>query len=409
MASSSLTKQTLTIITGAAVMMALSMGMRQSLGLFLPPVTHDLALQAADFTFAVAVQNVAWGLSQAPIGVFADRYGIRKAMVFGTLVYLAGLAVMATAQGATALAISGGLIGIALSCTASSLCMTACARAVPEERRSAMLGVVAATSSVGTLVIAPSLQGLLSSHDWHVGMVFFLILAVAMIPAAFSAGGADLLPKTTRAHVPIREVLAGAARNRAFVVMALAYFVCGLQLVFLTTHLPNYLTFCGLDPMLSAQALATIGGVNILGSYLAGWLGGRYPKHILLGLLYVCRSMTLTAYFILPPTPTTTLVFAVMMGMLWLGVIPLVSGLVAEMFGTRYMATLLGIAFIMHQFGSFLGAWGGGLIYDALGSYDRAWQIGVAIGVTAGLVQILAGGPPRNRDRTGQLALGTAV
>lgn len=404
-----MTRQTLTIVTGAAVMMALSMGMRQSLGLFLPPVTQDLALQAADFTFAVAVQNVAWGLSQAPIGVVADRYGIRKAMVFGTLVYLAGLAVMAVAQGALALTISGGLIGIALSCTASSLCMTACARAVPEERRSAMLGVVAATSSVGTLVIAPSLQGLLSSYDWHVGMVFFLILAVAMIPAAFSAGGADLLPKTNRAHVPMREVLGGAARNRSFVVMAVAYFVCGLQLVFLTTHLPNYLTFCGLDPMLSAQALATIGGVNILGSYLAGWLGGRYPKHILLGLLYVCRSMTLTAYFMLPPTPTTTLVFAVMMGMLWLGVIPLVSGLVAELFGTRYMATLLGIAFIMHQFGSFLGAWGGGLIYDALGSYDRAWQIGVAIGLTAGLVQILAGGPPRDRDRAGRLALGNAV
>jgi predicted MFS family arabinose efflux permease len=157
--------------------------------------------------------------------------------------------------------------------------------------------------------------------------------------------------------------------------------------------------------MLSAEALATIGGVNCIGSYLAGWLGGRFPKHILLGLMYMSRSAVITAYFLFPPTPTTTLVFAAAMGMLWLGVIPLVSGLVAEMFGTRYMATLLGLSFVTHQVGSFLGAWGGGLIFDALGSYDRAWQIGVVVGMAAGVVQILAGGPPRKRDRILQEAV----
>jgi predicted MFS family arabinose efflux permease len=271
-----------------------------------------------------------------------------------------------------------------------------------------MLGVVAATSSLGTLVIAPALQSILARHDWHIGMVFFLILAVAMVPAAFSAGGADLLPRQHRSNVTMREVLGQAARHRGFLVMSIAYFVCGLQLVFLTTHLPNYLVVCGLDPMLSAQALAIIGGVNVFGSWFAGWLGNRYPKHILLGLLYVLRSCTLTAYFITPPTPTSTLVFATVMGMLWLGVIPLVSGHVAAMFGTRYMATLLGIAFIMHQFGSFLGALGGGLIYDAMGSYDRAWQAGVMIGVTAGILQMVAGGPPRRRDPIGRPALVTA-
>src|SRR6185312_12454056 len=189
-----------------------------------------------------------------------------------------------------------------------------------------------------------------------------------------------------------------AMLHRGYVVMSVAYFVCGLQLIFLTTHLPSYLAICGQDPMLSAEALATIGGVNCIGSWLAGWLGQRFPKHILLGLLYVLRSVVLTAYFIAPPTPTTTLLFAAAMGMLWLGVIPLVSGLVAEMFGTRYMATLLGISFVTHQVGSFIGAWGGGLIYDATGSYDRAWQIGVMIGLLAGAVQIVAGGPPRRRD-----------
>ncbi len=393
--------RTRSILIGAAVMLALSMGMRQSLSLFLPPVTRDLGVTAADFTFAVAVQNIVWGLSQAPVGVIADRHGLRAAMVAGAVVYVVGLVAMAFATDAMGLAVSGGLIGIALSCTASSLCMTACARSVPESRRSAMLGVVAATSSLGTLLIAPGLQGLLARAHWHWGMVLFVVLALCMVPAAFLAGGADKMPRQQRAQVTMRAVLGQAARHRGFVVMSSAYFVCGLQLVFLTTHLPNYLDICGQDPMLGASALATIGGVNIAGSYMAGWLGGKFPKHILLGLLYMSRSVVLTLYFILPPTPVTTMVFATAMGMLWLGVIPLVSGLVAEMFGTRYMATLLGIAFIMHQVGSFLGAWGGGLIFDAMGSYDRAWQMGVVIGFSAGMAQILFGGPPRSRDRIG--------
>jgi predicted MFS family arabinose efflux permease len=196
----------------------------------------------------------------------------------------------------------------------------------------------------------------------------------------------------------MREVIGQAARHRPFLVMSGAYFVCGLNLVFLTTHLPTYLAICGQDPMLSAEALAVIGGMNCVGSLAAGWLGGRYPKHLLLGLLYILRAFVFTAYFVMPPTPASTLVFAAAMGMLWLSVAPLVSGLVAEMFGTRYMATLLGISFVMHQVGSALGAWGGGLIFDTTGSYDRAWQIGVLIGFAAGIVQIVAGGPTRRRD-----------
>jgi predicted MFS family arabinose efflux permease len=258
-----------------------------------------------------------------------------------------------------------------------------------------MLGVVGACSSVGTLVIAPSLQYLLAHFDWRVGAVFFLLLTVAMLPAAFMAGAVDRMPHPVEKRATMSEVVGSAFRNRRYLVMTGAYFVCGLQLVFLTTHLPNYLAICGQDPMLSATALATIGGVNIFGSWLAGWLGGRYPKYILLGLLYLSRSFVLAVYFLIPPTPTTTLVFAAAMGMLWLGVIPLVSGYVAELFGTRYMATILGISFVIHQAGSVIGAWGGGLILDAFGSYDRAWQIGVVIGVTAGTAQLLFGGPAR--------------
>src|SRR4029079_1519554 len=174
----------------------------------------------------------------------------------------------------------------------------------------------------------------------------------------------------------------------------------GLNLVFLSTHLPAYLAFCGQDPMLGAASLAVIGGVSAIGSLLTGWLGGRYPKHILLGLLYILRSILFAAYFMLPPTPASTLLFAAAAGLLWWpGLAPLIAGLVAETFGTRYLATLLGVSFVVHQLGASLGAWGGGLIFDLVGSYDLAWQVGTLIGFVAGVVQILAGGPDRREDR----------
>ena len=393
------TRQVRMILIGAGVMLILGMGLRQSLGLFLTPVTRDLGVAAADFTLSVAIQNIVWGLSQAPVGALADRFGLRATMIAGAVVYVVGLVIMAMAGGAPALLVSGGFIGVALSCTASSLAMTAAARAVSEERRSRTLGIVSAAGSLGTLLVPLGTQALLAREAWQIGVLFFVALAAAMLPAAFCAGGADRMPGRGATRTTMREMLGRAARHRPFLVMSGAYFVCGLNLVFLTTHLPTYLAICGQDPMLSAEALAVIGGTNCIGSLLAGWLGGRYPKHILLGLLYILRAFVFTAYFVMPPTPASTLLFAAAMGMLWLSVAPLVSGLVAEMFGTRYMATLLGISFVLHQVGSSLGAWGGGLIFDATGSYDGAWKIGVLIGFAAGVVQILVGGPTRRRDR----------
>ena len=388
------------ILIGAALLLTLGMGMRQSFGLFLAPVTHDLAVTAADFTLAFAVQNIVWGLSQAVVGSIADRFGLRITMMGGAAVYVVGLGIMAAAQGAPALIISGGLIGVALSCTATSLAMTASVRAVSEQRRSMMLGVVSAAGSIGTLVVPLATQALLAREPWQIGVLFFALLAVAMLPAAFLAGGADRFPGHSTATTSMGEVLGQAVRNRQFLVMSGAYFVCGLNLVFLSTHLPAYLALCGQDPMLGAEALAVIGGASAFGSLLTGWLGGKYPKHILLGLLYILRSVMIAFYFVLPPTPASTLLFAAVMGKLWWpGLVPLVSGLVAEIFGTRYLATLLGVSFVVHQAGASLGAWGGGLIFDLFGSYDRAWQIGTLIGITAGVVQMLAGGPTRRQDR----------
>src|SRR6185312_8148476 len=392
-------RQSRLILIGTALLLALGMGIRQSYGLFLTPVTQDLAVTAADFTFALAIQNIVWGLSQALVGAAADRFGLRLTMMAGAAIYVLGLIVMAAAQGALALIVSGGLIGIALSCTATSLAMTACARAVSEQQRTKMLGVVSAVGSLGTLVVPLTTQGLLAHHPWQIAVLFFVALGVAMLPAAFWAGGADKMPGHGPAKTSMRTVLGTAMRNRPFIVMSGAYFVCGLNLVFLTTHLPAYLAICGQDPMLSAEALAVIGGTSAIGSLMTGWLGSKYPKHVLLGLLYILRAVMFAIYFVMPPTQTSTLVFAAAMGLLWWpGLAPLIGGLVAELFGTRYMATLLGISFVVHQIGSSLGAWGGGLIFDLTGSYGPAWQIGTLIGFGAGVVQIIAGGPPVRRD-----------
>jgi len=389
------------IIIGASMMLMIGIGIRQSFGLFLTPMTQDIGITASDYTLAFAIQNIAWGISQALIGALADRFGLRIVMVVGVAIFGGGLAIMASAQGALALIVSGGLIGVALSCTTTSLTMSAVIRAVPENRRSRMLGLTSALGSIGMFSVPLAAQGLLSVATWQTGLWFFVLMAVVMLPAAFLAGSADKIPVHVTHATSMRQVLGQAMRNSQFLVLSGAYFVCGLNLVFLTVHLPSYLALCGQDPMLGAAALAVIGGVSAVGSLVTGWLGDKYPRHILLGLLYILRSLMMATYFMLPPSPTSTLLFAAVMGLLWWpGLAPLIGGLVAQIFGTRYMATLLGISFVVHQAGSSLGAYGGGLMFDLFGSYDRAWQIGTLIGLTAGLVQIAFGGPPRKKDES---------
>jgi len=388
------------ILIGASLLLTLALGIRQSFGLFLTPVTRDLAITASDFTLALAIQNIVWGFSQAIVGAIGDRFGLRITMMAGAAFYAAGLGAMAAAQGTLTLIIANALIGVALSCTATSLTMSAVVRAVSAERRSVTLGIVSAAGSLGTLIGPLTTQSILAYQPWRVAVVIFALTSVAMLPAAFLTGGADRIPPLATETASMRQVLSQAMRSRQFLVMSAAYFVCGLNLVFLTTHLPSYLAICGQDPMLSAAALAIIGGVSSIGSLVTGWLGGKYPKHVLLGLLYILRSAMVAVYFMITPTPTNTLLFAVVMGLLWWpGLVPLVSGLVADILGTRYLATLLGISFVVHQVGSSLGAWGGEVIFDLYGSYDRAWQIGTLIGCAAGILQIVAGGPTRRRDR----------
>jgi len=397
------------ILGGAAVMLSLAMGMRQSLGLFQPHMMRDLGISAADFSLALAIQNIVWGATQPFIGMLADRFGARLVAVGGVLIYAGGLLLSLYSTSALMLTLGAGVcLGVALSCTAMNMAMSVTARTVSPLKRSVALGSMSALGSLGTVFASPLAQSLITTSGWQVGMLAFLAFIAVMLPAAFMSGGADKIEIESPSGVEqsISEALRESAGHSGFVVLVVAFFVCGLQLVFLTTHLPTYIDICGLDPTVGSTALALIGLFNVGGSYLFGWLGGRHSKRALLGGIYILRSLFIAAYFIVPPTPASTLVFAAAMGTLWLGVSPLIGGLIAHLFGVRYMGTLLGIAFFSHQVGSFLGAWGGGLIYSMLGSYDMAWKSAVLIGLIAGVWQMTMNVRPTPRmaaERLGAL------
>jgi predicted MFS family arabinose efflux permease len=382
------------ILIGAAVMLNVAMGVRQSLGLVMPPLTRDIAISVSEFTLALSMQNLAWGALQPLTGALVGRVGFRPVMLTGALLYCTGLLLLAAARGLLAVMIGGGLlIGVALACTASAIAMAVASRAVPAPARSLVLGFITGAGSLGSLLSAPIGQALSGAFGWRAEVLGFFVLALAMLPAAWTAGMVDkiVLPHQSGdpSETSAKAALCSAMTTAPFLVMTGAYFVCGMQLLFITTHLPTYLAICGMDPMLGAEALGVIGCSNVFGSIFFGWAGGRGSKPALLGVIYTLRSLGLCAYFIMPPTQVSTLVFAGVMGFLWLGVGPLIAGSIVEMFGLRWQAMIQGIAFMSHQLGSFLGALGGGLLFDALGSYDLAWRLIVGMGLTAGMVQLV--------------------
>ncbi|MDT6964653.1 MFS transporter [Cupriavidus sp. SZY C1] len=382
----------LPILIGASVMLSLAMGLRQSLGIFVPPLTRDIGISVGDFTIAVAVQNLTWGVLQPFAGALAVRTGFRPLMVGGSLLYLVGLVLLATSQGLWAVILGGGvLIGMAMASTGTAMAMAAASSAVNAQVRSLVLGCVSASGSLGAMIAAPLGQAITGSWGWRMGLVSFVVLALIMVPAAWHGGRVDTVraaPGPAQAGQSGRQALMAALRHPPFVVMALAYTICGMQLVFLTTHLPAYLDVCGMDPMLSAKALGLIGGFNVLGSLFFGWAGGRVNKLLLLGGIYICRSIGFVWFFHTLPTPESTMVFSAVMGFLWLGVSPLVQGWIAQTFGLRWQAMIAGVAFFSHQIGSFIGAFGGGWLYDLMHNYTLAWKVGAALGLTMGLIQI---------------------
>lgn len=392
--------QAYAMLGGAALMMTLGMGLRQNLGLFQAPAARELGIAISDFALAISVQQVAWGVSQPFAGILADKYGTRWVALSGGLLYILGLVLTATATSTLPIVIGAGvMIGMALACTTSGITANIAARVVSPTRRTLAFGIVSAAGSVGTMVTAPIAAYFLTHDGWRAGLWTFAILAIAMLPAAFVGSRADRLPngRATDRNLTLGSALDEARRHTGYVVMSIAFFVCGLQLVFLTTHLPTYLAQCGMDASYSAIVLMLIGGFNIVSSWLFGWLGDLYPKRLLLGAIYLLRSLALALFFSFPPTPLSVVLFGAAMGTLWLGVIPLVNGLVVQIFGLRFLSTLTGIAFLSHQAGSLLGAWGGGYLFDLMGSYDLAWKIGVIVGLAAGTLQLLMNDRPTAR------------
>ncbi len=367
------------------------MGLRQSLGLYMRPMTLDLGISAATFGFAIALQNIVWGLSQPFVGALADKYGPRPVLVGTSLIYAVGLLLMMSAGGMPGgLHIAGFLIGIGVAGTGFGVLIGTVSRATPPEKRSQTVGLVAAMGSLGTMVIAPLGQWMIDGQGWKFAMVVFAVMAGSIALLALPIREQALPEGASRsASLKLGEAVREAMAHRGYLFMTLAFFACGFQLVFITTHLPSYLALCGVAPGIGATALGLIGLFNAIGTYCFGLLGARYSQKHLLAMIYLLRTLFIVIFLMVPVTTASTLVFAAAMGLLWLGVTPLVTGIIGRVFGLTHFNTLYGIVFLSHQVGSFLGAWMGGVVFDAYKTYDVAWGALIVIGLAAFTLQWL--------------------
>lgn len=399
------------ITTAAAVILSLSMGLRQSLGLFQAPIYTDLAVSASSFGFAMALQSIVWGLSQPFVGMLGDRYGARPVVMGCAAIYALGLFLMAWSGPFLGLNIGAGLlVGIGIAGTGFGVLLGAVARVVPASRRVQTLGVVAAAGSLATLALAPLGQYLIDVAGWRMSVTVFVIVAASMALLGVLMGRKPIVdePVTGNAESTLGDTLRAAARHPGFVAMTIAFFACGFQLMFITVHLPAFLAICGVGPSVSATALGVIGLGNAVGSYAAGYLGARYSQKRLLALAYLLRTVAIVTFVSMPVSPESTIVFAAAMGVLWLGVVPLVSGLIGKLFGLQHFNTLFGFAFFSHQVGAFLGSWLGGLSFDVTGSYTVAWVSLIVVGASAFLLQWFMDDRPRLRNASPALASASA-
>jgi len=405
----------LMLILGAAVL-TVSTGLRQSMGLFLAPVMRDLHISASSFSFAIALQSIVWGVTQPISGLLADRYGSRPVIIGGALTYAVGLAVMSLANGSALMDLGGGVLaGIGVSGTGLGIVVGAVALLVRPERRSQTVGAVAAAGSLGTILLAPLGQAWIAAYGWRTALLAYAAVAAVMAMLAIGIKRAKAPVPTAAAggiqaaDLPLGAILRQAASHPGYMAMTAAFFACGFQLMFITIHLPSYLAWCGVPPAVGATALGLIGLFNTGGTYAAGLLGARFRQKRLLALVYLLRSVSIVVFLLVPVTTESTLVFAAAMGSLWLSVIPLVSGIVGNMFGMKYFGTLYGIVFLSHQLGSFCGSLMGGVLFDLTGSYSTAWIALVAVGLSAFALQwAMDDRSPAERNRGTSLDTGPA-
>ena len=392
-------RSTVTLLVLSGVIISLCMGLRQSLGLFMRPMTVDLGISAATFGFTIALQNIVWGLSQPFVGALADKHGPRPILIGTALLYAAGLLLMVFSKEMPgALHLGGFLAGVGTAGTGFGVLIGTVSRSVPQEKRSQTVGIVAAVGSLGTMVLAPIGQGMIDGVGWKWALVGFAVIAASMALLSLPIREAKPDPAARRDDRTTSTAVREAVGHRGYLYMTLAFFACGFQLVFITTHLPTYLQICGVAPGVGATALALIGLFNAIGTYVFGQLGARYSQKHLLAMIYLLRTLIIVVFLLVPVTATSTLAFAAAMGALWLGVAPLVTGIIGRVFGLTHFNTLYGIVFLSHQVGSFMGAWMGGLVFDRFGSYDLAWGALIFIGLAAFTLQwLMDERPPRER------------
>lgn len=352
------------ILACGGIILALALGTRQTFGLFLRPMSMELGWGREAFSFAIALQNLVWGCAMPFMGAIADRYGAGRVFVAGGLAYGSGVIAMAYSTTPLAFDLSAGLLlGFGLSCTGFGVVMGVVARAFPPEKRSVAVGLTGAAGSFGQFAMLPAAQGLIGNFGWLAALVVFGILAFLMIP--------------------LGAALAEATRHRGFWLLTASFFVCGFQTLFIMVHLPAYLVDRGLSATDGMTALALIGFFNIIGSYVCGALGGRYSKRLILAWIYAIRALAIGVFIAAPLTPLGTYLFAALLGLTWLGTVPLTNSLVGQIFGVKFLSTLFSITFLGHQLGAFLGVWAGGAVFDAFNSYLPVWIGSIALSVVA--------------------------
>lgn len=372
------------VVCGGLILM-LALGTRQSFGLFLRPMSMDLGLGREAFSFAIALQNLVWGFAMPFAGAIADRYGAGRVLVFGGLAYALGLAGMAYSTSALALDLTTGLlIGLGLGCTGFGVVLAVVARAYPPEKRSLAVGIVGACGSFGQFAMLPGGLALISAFGWLNALLAFGALALMMIPLGAALSGRNAA--ANESSQSIGAALAEVAAHRGFWLLTGSFFVCGFQTVFMMTHLPAYLLDRGLTAQQGMATLAVIGLFNIVGSCVAGALGGRYSKKWILFWIYAVRAVAIGVFLAAPLTAAGAYLFGAVMGLTWLGTVPLTSSLVGDIFGLKYLSTLFSITFLGHQLGGFGGAWAGGAMFDLTGSYLLVWQLAIGLSVVAALL-----------------------
>lgn len=379
----------LLIIVAGCLISTIGFGLRSVFGLFLEPMTVANGWSRETFALALAIQNLLWGAGVPVAGALADRFGPARVIAGGAIVYGIGVFGMAEASSGLMLHLFAGIVtGLGVAFTAFSLAMAAMARVVRPERRSLALGLGTAAGSFGQVLFSPLAQAWIQSFGWHDALFILALTAGLIIPLAF------VLPSDTATRGEpisdqgIGDALREAMGHRGYVLLTIGFFVCGFHVAFITVHFPAYIGDLGLGPEVGAYAIALIGLFNIAGSFLSGAFGQRWSKKCGLSSIYFLRALAILALLLAPKTALTIYLFAGTMGILWLSTVPLTTGIVAQVFGVRYMATLFGIVFFSHQLGSFLGVWLGGFLYDRIGSYDPVWWAGVALGLAAAIIHL---------------------